>query len=209
MTSPVIGVIEYGMGNIQSVMNALDEIGASGRLVSNPEDVAGCDKIILPGVGAFGEAMDNLSASGMSSALSEFVSSGRDLLVICLGMQLICASSDEHGHHQGFNWIPAEVRCFPQTEGLKIPHMGWNTARVIRPDPLFTGLQDEFDVYFVHSYRVDGQFSDYALCMTSYGDDFVSIIRHRNVIGMQFHPEKSQAAGLMLLRNFSGPDSHA
>jgi len=203
MAKATVAVIEYGMGNIRSVMNALDEIGAKGELVADPERIGSFDKVILPGVGAFQEAMESLKNHGMDEALGDFVNAGRPLLGICLGMQLVCRNSEENGNHDGLGWINAEVRSFPRGQGLKVPHMGWNAIRFVKDDPLFKGLESRLDVYFVHSYRVESKSSENVLAQTDYGGMFTSIVRQDNIWGMQFHPEKSQATGLKLLQNFT------
>lgn len=199
---PKIAIIDYGMGNIRSVMNALEEIGASGELVHDPDLVANYDKVILPGVGAFKEAIEHLKSSAMDQALHAFVGTGRDLLGICLGMQLICQNSNEDGEHEGLGWVDARVRAFSPDRGLKVPHMGWNSINFTKDSPIFEGLETGLDAYFVHGYRVEAETHDATLATTEYGEDFICIVQNENVYGMQFHPEKSQATGLKLLQNF-------
>jgi len=190
------------MGNLRSVQNALEEIGQPAALVSDPAQVAGFEKIIIPGVGAFGEAMENLRSAGMDSALKDHVAAGRPLLGICLGMQLICRKSYEDGEHEGLGWIDAEVRHFPPAEGLKVPHMGWNAVDHEASHPLLKEVASGADVYFVHSYYVDCAETADSLGTTEHGLRFTSVVGHDNVYGMQFHPEKSQHVGMQLLRNF-------
>ena len=198
-----IGIIDYGMGNLRSVLNALDEIDQPATLLSAPEEVAGYDRIIIPGVGAFCEAMANLRANGMDQALQNYVASGKPLLGICLGMQLICRKSHEDGEHEGLGWIDAEVRHFPPREGLKVPHMGWNAIEYDTPHALLNEVADGADVYFVHSYYVDCSHAEDSLGTTEHGIRFTSVVGRDNVYGMQFHPEKSQHVGMRLLSNFA------
>jgi glutamine amidotransferase len=197
-----VAIIDYGMGNVRSVMNALSEIGASSELVADPAAVAKFDRVILPGVGAFAQAIARLRESGMKGALDQYVETGKPVLGICLGMQLMCSSSSEDGDHEGLDWISAKVVRFPDIEGLKIPHMGWNGLRFANGDPLFDGLENGGDVYFVHSYYVDCADKKDEIATTEHGIAFASMFRRDNLFGMQFHPEKSQQIGLTLLSNF-------
>lgn len=197
-----VAIIDYGMGNVRSVMNALSEIGASSELVADPAAVAKFDRVILPGVGAFAQAIARLRESGMKDALDKYVDIGKPVLGICLGMQLMCSSSSEDGDHEGLDWISAKVVRFPDIEGLKIPHMGWNSLRFANGDPLFDGLENGGDVYFVHSYYVDCADKKDEIAITEHGIEFASMFRRENLFGMQFHPEKSQQIGLTLLANF-------
>lgn len=200
---PQLGVIDYGMGNLRSVLNALDEIDQSAALLSAPDQISAYEKIIIPGVGAFAEAMAGLRASGMAEALESHVAAGKPLLGICLGMQLICRRSFEDGAHDGLAWIDAEVRHFPPGEGLKVPHMGWNAIDINREDPVLSEVPSGADVYFVHSYYVDCADQSDELGSSEHGIRFASIVGRGNVYGMQFHPEKSQHVGMQLLRNFA------
>lgn len=198
-----IGIIDYGMGNLRSVQNALVEIGQDSELIAAPEAVAACGRVILPGVGAFQEAMENLRRPGMDQALDAHVKAGKPLLGICLGMQLICRKSYEDGEHEGLGWIGAEVRHFPPAEGLKVPHMGWNAVDYAAPHPLLAEVEPGADVYFVHSYYVDCEDASDTIGETEHGIRFTSMVAHDNVYGMQFHPEKSQSVGMRLLANFA------
>ena len=200
---PQIGVIDYGMGNLRSVLNAFSEIDAEAELLTAPDCIADCDKVVIPGVGAFSEAMDSLRQSGMAEALKQHVTAGKPLLGICLGMQLICKDSSEGGAHEGLGWIDAVVRHFPPAEKLKIPHMGWNAIEINHDNPLVKEIHSGADVYFVHSYFVDCADKVNEICSTEHGIRFASVIARDNVFGMQFHPEKSQNIGMQLLRNFA------
>ncbi len=202
MTNSSVAVIDYGMGNIRSVLNALEEVGAGGVLVDNPENLGSFEKAILPGVGAFQEAMENLNESGMTEALNAHVSRGNQLLGVCLGMQLICLDSEENGFHEGLGYLNAHVVSFPQEAGLKVPHMGWNAIEFRQGHAVFSDIETGSDVYFVHSYNVQCADESNVLATSNYGVPFVSIVASGNVLGMQFHPEKSQGVGLQLLRNF-------
>ena len=197
-----IGIVDYGMGNLKSVSNALLSLDYSHSLVNTPEDLGNYDKLILPGVGAFSHAIDNLHQSGMYQALNEYYKSGKYILGICLGMQLICRDSAEDGQHSGLNWVSASVKRFPDMAGFKIPHMGWNAIEIQRDDPIFNEVETGADVYFVHSYYVDCDNDDDILALTEHSARFVSIVRKDNVYGMQFHPEKSQHVGIQLIKNF-------
>jgi glutamine amidotransferase len=196
-------VIDYGMGNLRSVLNALGEIGVPGELVSAPDRLATYPCLILPGVGAFAEAMQTLIQTGLSDAISQQVEAGTPLLGICLGMQLICEQSEEGGLHTGLGFVPAAVRRFPNREGLKVPHMGWNAITWRRDHPLAAGVGSGSDVYFVHSYYVDCADPSDVLAETEHGVPFASAVCRDNVIGLQFHPEKSQRSGLRMLANFA------
>jgi glutamine amidotransferase len=198
----MIGVVDYGLGNLRSVMNAFAEIGAPAELITDPAALDRAERAVLPGVGAFAQAIAMLRKSGMADALERFRSSGRPILGVCLGMQLMCSVSEEDGIHKGLNWIPARVVPFPRSQGIKIPHMGWNALHLAGDEPLFDGIEDASDVYFVHSYYVACERADDVLASTEYGVAFASILGRGNLFGMQFHPEKSQNIGLRLLSNF-------
>ena len=202
MDSSKIAVIDYGMGNLRSVLNALRQVGVTGELVGRAEDVPKYGKIILPGVGAFGEAIADLNRFGMAEALTEAKNSGVPILGICLGMQLMCKNSEEDGLHRGMGWIDAAVQRFPDRPVEKVPHIGWNDLTLLRPHYLVDGLPAHPDVYFVHSYRVECADPADVLASCNYGEEFTAIFARGNVMGVQFHPEKSQAIGLRILKNF-------
>lgn len=198
----MIAVVDYGMGNLRSVMNALADLGAAAELITDPARLDQFERVVLPGVGAFAQAISTLNESGMSAALDHFRASGRPILGVCLGMQLMCSESEEDGLHKGLNWIPARVVSFQRDRNHKVPHMGWNALHLTRDDALFDGIEEGSDVYFVHSYYVKAESESNVLASTDYGVQFASIIGRDNLYGMQFHPEKSQNIGLKLLTNF-------
>lgn len=225
----MIGIVDYGAGNIRSVMNALSFCGAKFCLARSPEELLSCDKALLPGVGAFGEAMDKLRASGMDDAIKEFVASGRYFLGICLGMQLLFEQSEEFGARSGLGILPGRVVKFDKTkfniqgvkfnsdgaepsercgqnstcaESLKIPHVGWNSAHFIKRSPINAGLGEFEYLYFVHSYHVLCA-RKITLASTFYGYEFASAIWRENVFAFQPHPEKSHDAGIKIIKNFT------
>lgn len=200
-----IGIVDYGMGNLGSILNMMRRLGANASLVSNPEDISRADKLILPGVGAFDHGMRNLEERGLRQALDDAaLHAGKPVLGICLGMQLMGQASEE-GTIPGLGWIPASVKRFVFAEGaLKVPHMGWNTVVNPRPNILFSNMWPESRFYFVHSYYVDCQNAADVIATTSYGVEFVSAFQLRNIMGVQFHPEKSHKFGMRLLSNFVG-----
>ena len=194
-----VTIIDYGLGNLRSVVRGIEAAGARATITGDAGEIAAADGIVLPGVGAFHEGMDQLGAlrETVCAATKEV-----PLLGICLGMQMLMDSSEEHGTHQGLGLIPGRVRRFPHVPGVKVPHMGWNTIRLTKEEsPLFSGLPHEAYVYFVHSYYAETT-PEYTLTATDYILPFASSIVRDDVYGVQFHPEKSGAAGLRLLRNF-------
>lgn len=201
----MLAVIDYGAGNLRSVLHALKYLGIEGdavRLVRAPDDLRGADRIILPGVGAFGAGMQQLHAQGIVTPLKEAVARGVPYLGICLGMQFLFERSDEMGDHAGLGVLPGVVTRIPDRPGLKVPHMGWNQLRQTRPSPLLDGLGGDTYVYFVHSYHCVPADTADTLATVEYGQDIVVAVQRDNVYGVQFHPEKSQQAGLRLLTNF-------
>ncbi|MBI2843373.1 MAG: imidazole glycerol phosphate synthase subunit HisH [Armatimonadetes bacterium] len=205
----MIRIIDYGMGNLRSVQKALERLGFHAALTQNPHEILEADRLILPGVGAFGAAMVNLERLGLVEAIREFVRSGRPLLGICLGMQLLLSESQEQGLFRGLDIIPGRVVKFfkPEdlreaTSGLKVPHMGWNTLARTGDCPLLKGVPDQASVYFVHSYYPDPP-REFVAATTDYGIDFCSVIWKDNIYATQFHPEKSGTVGLRMLENFA------
>ena len=193
-------IIDYNVGNLHNLKNALDYGGIECKLVSRADDVKKADRILLPGVGAFAPAMDHLKHSGMLEALHEKVQSGTPMLGVCLGAQLLMDNSEEDGFHAGLGWIQGKVKRF--SHELKIPQIGWNSVAQQKNNLLFKDVSDEMHFYFVHSYHLEPANSDQVLGITNYGYDFASVVCKDNLWGVQFHPEKSQNAGLQLLKNF-------
>jgi len=196
----MIAIIDYGMGNLRSVHKGFEKVGVKTVVVGSPGQVDEADGVVLPGVGAFADAMDNLRSAGMDDAIHRAVTAGKPFLGICLGQQLLFETSEEWGIHEGLGIFPGRVRRLP--EGLKIPHMGWNQLEIKRPDPLLAGIPDRSSFYFVHSYYVDPAEEELALALTEYGVHFACIVGKGNVYGIQFHPEKSSSLGLKILENF-------
>jgi len=201
----MIAVIDYGMGNMGAIINMLRKLGAEAMATSEPEVVRRAEKLILPGVGAFDMGIKNLLALGLTDVLrEEVVEKGKLVLGICLGMQLFTRRSEE-GELPGLGWVDAETVRFrfgEEHRKLKIPHMGWNVVTVKKQSPLFPRGGDEMRFYFVHSYHVVCGSSSDVLAVTHYGDEFVAALLHRNIIGVQFHPEKSHHFGLEFLKQF-------
>lgn len=198
-----IMVVDYGMGNLKSVLNALTYVGAEAFISQNKGDVAMADAFVLPGVGAFGEAMENLQRLDLQAPLRDaVVDRKKPLLGICLGMQLLAASSEEKGRHRGLGWIPGEVVRLSPGAGLRLPHVGWNSIEVLRPNELLPRADQEVDYYFVHSYHVRTA-ADVVVATCRYGETFAAALRTDNIFAVQFHPEKSQWSGLQLLRGFA------
>jgi len=198
----MIGIIDYGMGNLYSLSKALERLGYAYDFVSDPGKLKDYDGCILPGVGAFGDAMRNIRNAGLDKGIYEYVQSGKPILGICLGMQLLFSKSEEHGLHEGLNLLPGEVVRF-QGE-YKIPHMGWNQLQLKQQNhPLLSGIQNGDYVYFVHSYHVRVENESDLLATCDYHQQVTGIVGRNNIYGMQFHPEKSGEAGMRLLQNFA------
>jgi glutamine amidotransferase len=200
----MIAVVDYGASNLRSVMHALGHLGVDAHVAEHPDGLHGADAIILPGVGAFGAGMEQLRARGFEAPLGQAVADGLPLLGICLGMQFLFEVSEEMGAYTGLGLLPGRVVRFPEGQmgGLKVPHMGWNQLHPRQESPLLAGLADGAYCYFVHSYYCAPADQDDVLATTDYGLDFASVVARGNVYGVQFHPEKSQASGLRILRNF-------
>lgn len=203
----MIGIVNYGMGNIRSVQSALSFLGVEHRVASTPQEILDSDRLILPGVGSFHQAMVNISERGLLVPMNRCVSElGMPILGICLGMQLLAESGDEDGPTAGLGWIPGATKRFEFADSsLKVPHVGFNEVHSrSESNPLFARLESGADFYFVHSYRLVTDEPRWITGWTEYGDRFPSAVQKDNVFGTQFHPEKSQSNGLKLLRNFAG-----
>lgn len=200
----MIGIINYGMGNLASVKNAFDYLHIKSVIIDDPAELKKMTKIVLPGVGAFGMAMENLNKTGFSNAVKEFVlAEKKPILGICLGMQLLFDSSTEHGNHAGLGIVNGRSLFFGEKiTGLPIPHMGWNDVAYNEHSKLFKNIEPSPSYYFVHSYYCKADNPAYASGITNYGIDFHSSIEHEQIFGCQFHPEKSQKNGLAVFKNF-------
>ena len=206
-----VAVIDYGSGNLRSAAKALEraareaELDAEILVTPKAETVAAADRVVLPGVGAFGDCRAGVEAvPGLREALEEVaIARARPFLGICVGLQLMATVGREHGEHPGFGWIPGEVVPLePSDPALKVPQMGWNELEVLAEHPLLAGLGADPHVYFVHSYHLRVERPEHLLAVSDYGGQVTAVAGRDNLIGTQFHPEKSQAAGLALLRNF-------
>ncbi|MFC1570471.1 imidazole glycerol phosphate synthase subunit HisH [Candidatus Omnitrophota bacterium] len=201
----MIAVIDYGMGNIKSVVNALLYLGEDVAVTADPKKIGDASHIILPGVGAFGKAMSNLEKLGMVDILDDqVIKKGKPFLGICLGLQLLAKSSHEHGEHSGLGWIDGDVRKFNIDDAkLKLPHMGWNEIVPKTEHPVFGHLKDDqYTFYFVHNYHIECNDPGDIAATCSYGYEFPAVICRDNIIATQFHPEKSQDNGIQFLENF-------
>lgn len=196
----MIAIIDYGMGNLRSVQKAFEYLGVEAQITDDPAVVAGADRVVLPGVGAFHDAMEKLRRSGMDKAVLEAAAAGKPVLGICLGMQMMFEHSEENGRWDGLGLFPGTVTRFEDV-GLKIPHMGWNTLQT-RDCPLFDAGADPC-VYFVHSYCMADVSDEWTAATCTYGQTFTAAICRGNVMATQFHPEKSGDAGLAMLRRFA------
>ena len=200
-----VAIIDYGRGNVRSVKNAVEHCGADAVVTADPQVVDDASHIILPGVGAFGDAMAALQAKGLPETLArQAVEKGKPFLGICLGMQLLADRSEEHGGHDGLGWIAGDVvRLEAGLDQLKIPHLGWNDVALAGTHPLFARLKpDQLTFYFVHSYHFRATDAANVLARCDYGARFTATVAKDNILGVQFHPEKSQDSGVELLENF-------
>lgn len=201
----MIVIIDYGMGNLKNVYNALKYLNIQSKISNEMKDIEVADKLILPGVGAFNRAMDNLNSSGLSNLIKEKVNNGTPLLGICLGMQMIFKKGYENGVCDGLGFIDGEVKLLEPKEKVKIPHIGWNKLECNRKNNLIRGLDENSFVYYVHSYAVTNIKNENLIGFSNYGGIQVpSIVCNGNVYGTQFHPEKSGEVGLRILKNFGG-----
>ena len=200
----MIGIVDYGLGNIQSVVNAVCFCGEYPcQVMDRPEDLLAASKLILPGVGAFGEAMDHILSRELDTGIRAVAKKGVPILGICLGMQLLATRSREFGLTRGLDLIPGEILPLEEEERrVRIPHMGWNNVIHEADDPLFQSIGSGADFYFAHSFHFSPKDIGHGIAVTDYGGRFYSAVRKDKIFGVQFHPEKSQEAGLQLIKNF-------
>ena len=199
----MIAIVDYGVGNLFSLRSSFAAIGKDAAVTASPAALRAADKIVLPGVGAFGDAAEKLRQSGLDAVVREEAAAGKPLLGICLGMQLLFERSFEHGEHAGLGLLKGSVRPIAERipPEMKIPHIGWNALRFVKDSPLFASLRPGDHVYFVHSYAAE-DCGDSLLAVTEYGAELTAAVGKDNVYGCQFHPEKSADVGLTILRNF-------
>ncbi len=200
---PKIVIIDYGMGNLRSVQKGFERVGLEAKVTRNKKEIAGAFAIVLPGVGAFKDCMENLERHGLIDSILRSIEKGKPYLGICLGLQILFSESEEFGHCQGLDLIKGKVMRFRPDPELKVPHMGWNTIEKEKEAPLLEGLRTGDFFYFVHSYYVIPDEPEWKLTTTHYGIPFVSSIHKENIFATQFHPEKSQQKGLRILENFA------
>ena len=199
----MIAIIDYGAGNLQSVKKAFDFIGAESVITDNPETINACDKILLPGVGSFGDAMDSMTQKGLVETVKQNAMSGKPFLGICLGLQLLFEESEESPGVKGLGIFKGKIKKFSPDMGLKIPHIGWNSLEIKQKETLFKSIPENSYVYFVHSYYLHAEDENEIATVTNYGIDFHSAVGKNNIFATQFHPEKSGDVGLQILRNFA------
>lgn len=198
-----IAIVDYGRGNLHSVSKAVERLGYEALVTGDEAAIRSADGVILPGVGAFGDAMEHLRRNGLNRVVKDVAESGQPLLGVCLGMQLLFSSGEEYGEHEGLDILPGTVVRFPSTAGLKVPHMGWNRLYLLQEEhPLFAEHAEGGHVYFVHSYHAKTELASDLLAVTDYGGPVAAIVGRGMVFGMQFHPEKSGQLGMKLLSNF-------
>ncbi len=195
-------IIDYGAGNLMSVKKALDYIGAQSEITSDPAVIKSADSVILPGVGAFGDAMDSMRGKGLDGAVTAAALSGKPFLGICLGLQLLFETSDETPGAKGLALLNGNISAIPKTGGLKVPHIGWNSIEIRENSRLFSGIPNGAYFYFVHSYYLNGANESDVAATTEYGVKIECAVERGNLFATQFHPEKSGAAGLQVLKNF-------
>lgn len=198
----MIAIVDYGMGNLRSVQRAFAAAGHPATVTSSPADVEQAERLVVPGVGAFGDAMAELARRGLDAPVRSALRRGKPFLGICLGLQVLFEESEEFGRHAGLGVLGGRVVRFPAGE-LRVPHLGWNQVRRLRDHPVLAGIEDGTYFYFVHSYHVAPSDPSVVATVTDYGGEFVSAVASGGIFACQFHPEKSQAAGLTLLANFA------
>ena len=199
----MITIIDYQMGNLRSVQKGFERIGHQAEITSDPDVVRAAEKVVLPGVGAFEDAMTELRRRQLVEPICEAIDAGKPFLGICLGLQLLFDVSYEGGEHEGLKVLPGKVVRFDLPHGYKVPHMGWNQARICRPAPILNGIDEGTHFYFVHSYYVVPEDPSVTAIEAEYHRPFCAMIWRDNLFATQFHPEKSQSKGLQLLKNFA------
>jgi glutamine amidotransferase len=205
----MVTIIDYGIGNLRSIEKAVQQVGAEVRRTDDPQAVRDAERLILPGVGAFGACIDELRRRDLEAPILQAIGAGTPFLGVCVGMQLLFEAGHEKGVHEGLGVLPGRVEHVHEVadgaaDDLVVPHMGWNAIEPTRSHPLLDGIGEAAYVYFVHSYHPVAGTPDDVLATTTYGHEFPSVVQRENVHGVQFHPEKSQAVGLQLLENFAG-----
>jgi len=199
----MLAVIDYGAGNLRSVLHALKHLGVQNmQLVRSPEELEGAEKIILPGVGAFGASMEQMHKQRLVEPVRNALADGIPYLGICVGMQMLFEIGEEMGEHEGMGILEGRVVRFPHFDELKVPHMGWNQLDIHKESDLLANLNDDHYTYFVHSYYCAPEKDDDIVASVNYGIDFTAVVQRDNIYGVQFHPEKSQKMGLQILTNF-------
>jgi glutamine amidotransferase len=201
--NPKIVIIDYGMGNLRNVQKGFEKIGFEAKLTRNKKEIESASAIVLPGVGAFQDCMENLEEYGLIDPLLRSIEKGKPYLGICLGLQILFSESEEFGSHKGLDLITGKVVKFRPDPEHKVPHMGWNTIEKQKEVPMLKGLENGDFFYFVHSYYVIPEEAQWISTLTTYGSPFVSSVWKENLFATQFHPEKSQQKGLRILENFA------
>lgn len=199
----MIAIIDYGAGNIQSVYKALKYIGCECIVTRDKDKILEADGAILPGVGSFGDSMNTMESYGIKDVVKEFVNTGKPFLGICLGLQLLFPESEESPNVKGLDIFKGSVTKIPNGQGLKIPHMGWNSINILKDEGIFRGIENNSYVYFVHSYYLKAESRDIVAAQTEYGVTIDAAVSYKNIYATQFHPEKSGEVGLKILRNFA------
>jgi imidazole glycerol-phosphate synthase subunit HisH len=198
----MIAIIDYGVGNLRSVEKAFAKVGVPAQVTSDPDTIRHAPGVVLPGVGAFADCMANLNEYGMVEVVKAIIAAGKPLLGICVGMQILFEASEENGYHVGLGILGGVVKKIPGK--LKVPQIGWNNLNFTKPSPLFTGIEDNSYVYFVHSYSAVPTDTGVVTATTQYGQELTVAVQRGNIYAVQFHPEKSSEIGLEMLKNFGG-----